>query len=249
MSRLTPSRHVHRHDALAWLSEHPAPAPASIITSLPDVAEQPEHAFDAWRVWFARAVQAILDWVPAEGVAIFFQTDVLQRGVWVDKSHLVQSAAEASGVMLAWHKIVCRTEPGSSRVGRAGYSHLLCFSRVTRPAFRDALPDVLPDAGDEPSPKAMGVLACEFACRFVLDATPTRLVLDPFCGQGTVLAVANAVGLDAIGVDRSARCCRAARKLSVRSRQRVEPRHDRVEAADELELERGHAHDGIERRE
>ena len=43
--------------------------------------------------------------------------------------------------------------------------------------------------------------------------TPTRTVVDPFCGWGTVLAAANAVGLDAVGVDLSARMCRRARGL------------------------------------
>jgi tRNA G10 N-methylase Trm11 len=39
--------------------------------------------------------------------------------------------------------------------------------------------------------------------------------VDPFCGYGTVLAVANALGLDAVGVDLSARMCARARTLSV----------------------------------
>jgi SAM-dependent methyltransferase len=43
--------------------------------------------------------------------------------------------------------------------------------------------------------------------------TTTRTVVDPFCGFGTVLAVANALGLDAIGVDRSKRMCQRARRL------------------------------------
>jgi hypothetical protein len=212
-----PSRHVYCEDALVWLAAHPAEVPASVVTSLPDVAEQPEHAFDEWQAWFASAVQAVLRWVSPEGVAVFYQTDVLHRGVWIDKSHLVQRAAEGSGCVLAWHKIVCRTVPGGTRLGRPGYSHLLCFTREPRPAFRHALPDVLPDAGLEVSQKAMGALACELACRFVLDATPTRLVLDPFCGRGTVLAVGNALGLDVVGVDRSARCCRVARNLALPS--------------------------------
>ena len=93
----------------------------------------------------------MLAWVPKDGVAVFFQTDVLSRGVWIDKSFLVLSAAEASGHHLVWHKIVCRTPPGSLKTGRAGYSHLLCLAREPRPAFRHPLPDVLPDAGFEPS--------------------------------------------------------------------------------------------------
>ncbi len=66
-----------------------------------------------------------------------------------------------------------------------------------------------------PGTKAMGVRACLDACRFVRDQTPTRTVVDPFCGWGTALAVANALGLDAIGVDLSARMCRRARALEI----------------------------------
>jgi hypothetical protein len=208
-------RTVHHREALGWLGENPAPPGASVITSLPDASELPELDFEAWRAWFARAVQAILAWVPPDGVAIFFQTDVLHRGTWVDKGYLVQAAAEASGLGLVWHKIVCRTTPGSVRPGRVGYSHLLCLSRVEYPAFRSALPDVLPDAGEEVSQKAMGVHACSLACRFVLEATPARLIVDPFCGRGTVLAVANALGMDALGIDHSERCCRIARRLAL----------------------------------
>jgi tRNA G10 N-methylase Trm11 len=41
------------------------------------------------------------------------------------------------------------------------------------------------------------------------------VVVDPFCGRGTVLAVANAMGFDALGVDLGAKRCRAARALVV----------------------------------
>ena len=61
----------------------------------------------------------------------------------------------------------------------------------------------------------MGVEACRVACRFLREETATRVVVDPFCGHGTVIAVANLLGLDAIGVDRSRKCCRAARALVV----------------------------------
>jgi SAM-dependent methyltransferase len=66
-----------------------------------------------------------------------------------------------------------------------------------------------------PGIKSMGVNACVDACRFVARETPTRTIVDPFCGYGTVLAVANALGLDAVGVDLSARMCKKARALTV----------------------------------
>jgi hypothetical protein len=62
----------------------------------------------------------------------------------------------------------------------------------------------------------MGITACRVACRYLLDNTRSRVVVDPFCGRGTVLAVANELGLDAIGVDVSARRCRAAAATSFR---------------------------------
>ena len=211
----SPRRSVFAGDALAWLEAHPAEPSTSVVTSLPDVSELAELDFEQWRRWFLAAARAVLAWVPDAGVAIFFQTDVLSRGVWVDKSFLVLSAAEACGHHLVWHKIVCRTAPGSVSPGRSGYSHLLCFAREARPAFRHLLPDVLPDPGFEPSRKSMGVEACALAVRFALAETNARTIVDPFCGEGTALAVANAFGLDAVGVDRSERCCRAARKLHV----------------------------------
>jgi tRNA G10 N-methylase Trm11 len=40
-------------------------------------------------------------------------------------------------------------------------------------------------------------------------------VVDPFCGVGTVLAVANETGLDAIGVELNRKRARKARTLTV----------------------------------
>jgi hypothetical protein len=84
-----------------------------------------------------------------------------------------------------------------------------------RPSLRHATADVLGDAGFMPGAKSMGVRACLEACRFVLAETVSRTIVDPFCGFGTVLAVANALGLDAVGVDRSARMCRKASSLRI----------------------------------
>ncbi|MEI8255492.1 MAG: SAM-dependent methyltransferase, partial [Deltaproteobacteria bacterium] len=45
-----------------------------------------------------------------------------------------------------------------------------------------------------------------------------RTVLDPFCGIGSMLAVANAHGMDAVGVELSAKRAARARTLTLRGR-------------------------------
>jgi tRNA G10 N-methylase Trm11 len=61
----------------------------------------------------------------------------------------------------------------------------------------------------------MGVEACLVACRWVAHETPCTVVLDPFCGVGTTLACANAVGLDAIGVELSRKRAERAEHLEL----------------------------------
>ncbi len=207
-------RVVHHAEALDWLSAN-APEPgSSVVTSLPDVSEVPEKGFDGWRAWFIEAARRVIRWVPQEGVAIFFQSDIRYRGAWVDKGYLVLRAAEEEGALVVWHKIVCRKPPGTISHGRSTYSHMICVSRSLH-VPRHPGPDVLADTGRMTWTKAMGVNACRLACRYLQDDTTTRVVVDPFCGHGTVLAVANSQGLDAVGVELSAKRSRVARTLEV----------------------------------
>lgn len=219
----TPTREVHQVDALAWLRAAGTLEGASVITSLPDVSE--EHGgearapgvdkLDDWQRWFESAAELTMRAISDAGVAIFFQSDIRHAGRWVDKGAMVTRAADRAGMKMLFHKIVCRRPPGTLTFGRASYSHLLGFARTLRPTLKQHTPDLIPDAGEMPSKKSMGVAACVDACRFVLAETTTRTVVDPFCGFGTVLAVANQLGLDAVGVDLSPRMCKKARALRI----------------------------------
>lgn len=211
-----PRREVFHADALVWLTEHAPLDGCSVVTSLPDGAELPRLSFAEWTAWFVGAAARVLAAIPPGSLGIFFQSDVLHRGLWVDKGALVTQAAQSAGVALLSHRIVCRKPPGSASFGRASYAHLLTFAReVERPQGSSPRVDVLPDGGLRPGVKSMGALACREACLDVLRLTRTRTIVDPFCGFGTVLAVANALGMDSVGVDLSARMCRKARGLVV----------------------------------
>jgi hypothetical protein len=209
-------RQVFQADAFAWLDANRADAGMSVVTSLPDVSELSHLDLAGWKTWFIAAVTRLIRWLPPAGVAIFFQSDIRAEGFWIDKGYLVMRGAEEAAARVLWHKIVCRKPAGTIALGRASYSHMIAVSTAARASEAPVRsPDVLPDAGAMPWSRAMGVTACEVACRFLLDHTETRTVVDPFCGRGTVLAVANALGLDAIGVDIGAKRVRSARAFVV----------------------------------
>jgi hypothetical protein len=223
----SPQRIVYCEDALKWLESREKLSGSSIITSLPDRSEFPALSLDQWKDWFTRAAALVLSRCPDDGVTIFYQTDIKPEGMWVDKGYLCQKAAELTGHSLLWHKITCRAAPGRVTFGRPSYSHLLCFSKSVRVNMEKSTADVLPEAGETTWTRGMGVQACITACRFILEQTSTRTVVDPFCGHGTALAVANEMGLDAVGVELSAKRAKRARTLQAPGFKLTQPLDDR----------------------
>ncbi len=207
-------RTVHHGDGVAFLAAARLPADHAIVTSLPDHSEVPALGFLGWRTWFVDTVALACRQLADEAVAVFFQTDVKHDGRWIDKGYLVQRGAEAAGSHVLWHKVVCRVPPGTTTFGRPAYAHMIALSRARRVSPGASTPDVLPALGEMPWVRAMGVAACEVAARFVREAGATTVV-DPFCGVGTMLAVANARGLSAIGVELSKRRAAKARRLVI----------------------------------
>lgn len=210
-----PRRTVHCAEALQWLREHPLPAGHHVFTSLPDSSELKRLSFAQWQDWFADAAGACVRALPAGSAAIFYQTDVKREGTWVDKSYLVQRGAYAAGAQLLWHKIVCRAPAGTATFGRPGYAHLLCFARDLRDAVELATPDVMPQLGEMTWPKAIGLAAAHAGVQWLRDHARAATVVDPFCGLGTVLAVANHCGLDAVGIEIAASRAEKARNLAL----------------------------------
>jgi hypothetical protein len=208
-----PHRTVHTAEALAWLGANALPARAAVFTSLPDAVELSPSARDDWEPWFVRAAAATLRATPADGAAVFFQTDVKRDGRWIDKAFLLQLAAREAEVPLVWHKVCCRAPAGQATFGRVGYAHLLCFARELRDPIEGATADVLPELGVMTWPRAMGLAAARFAVGWLRERAQPSCLVDPFCGVGTALAVANAMGLDAIGVERNAGRAQQAREL------------------------------------
>lgn len=190
----------------------------SAVTSLPDVSEV-NMTLPAWRAWFLDAVQLVVACVPDDGAALFFQTDIKVEGHWIDKGSLVVRAVEDAGAHLLFHKVVCRRQPGQMTFGRPGYTHLIAASRGLRCPDITGLPDVVVDAGRLTWVRAMGVRAAAQAVAFARDHAGARAIFDPFCGVGTTLAVANTLGLDALGVEKSRKRAERARALAIPARE------------------------------
>lgn len=211
-----PKREVECADAIPWMQARGVIEGACAVTSLPDVSEV-GMALPVWRAWFLDAVRLVVDAVPAASAALFFQSDIKRDGVWIDKGSMVVRAAEDAGAHVLFHKIIARREPGQLTYGRPGYTHLIAVSRAMRCPDVLPLPDIVVDPGKQMWVRAMGVRAAGHAVRFAKEQVGAKVVFDPFCGVGTVLAVGNVLGLDALGVEKSRKRCEQARELRVRA--------------------------------
>ncbi len=209
------NREVFCDDALAWLERYQDQGGVSFLGSLPDVSEFQTWSLPQWKEWFQATAALILTKTSPEGVTIFFQSDIKHEGLWIDKAFLIQKTAELLDQKLLFHKIFCRAVPGTVMFGRPSYSHLLAFSRTVVPDLARSTADVFPDLGDKTWVRGMGLEASLFAANFVLKHTTTRTLVNPFCGEGSVLAAANHVGLRAVGIERSPKRAEKARLLRV----------------------------------
>lgn len=202
-------RTVYCTDALPWLAARKGGLHA-IVTGLPDAAELDDMALPDYEVWFNEAATLLVEAVTPTGGLVVCHTDRKHAGRWYDKSAAMHKAATRHGLLAIWHKIVLRRGVGKSDLHRPTYSHLQAFAALAKPGT--TTPDVI-DRGRVVYPNGMGVDATIVAVEWVRKFGDP--IVDPFCGHGTVLAVANSLGLHAIGVDIDPGCCALSRALDL----------------------------------
>ena len=180
-------------DSIPWLAEHRDVG--AIITSLPDAYEM-EMEVDDWSVWFLQAVEQCMLSASPRSAAIFYQTDRKVDGRWESKAFRLFAVAFKVGMHCVWHKIVLRHVAGKRDLFRPGFTHMIAFSREMKSGAPSA--DVM-QGGTRIYGNAMGIKAARIAIDFVRGTAP--MIVDPFCGRGTVCAVADALKINSIGLD------------------------------------------------
>lgn len=175
-----------------------------------------------YKKWFISTINLIFNLLEEGQCVIFTQTDgkiLSNEGnviYWMDKSYLCISEAEKYNCTLLWHKIAIDNEAEVSS-HRPCYTHLLCFGKsFTFHTSKFLTPDVI-DRGLMTWEKATGLEACLLCIAFLRYVVNTSCVLNPFCGKGTILAVANYFGLQSIGIEVMPKRARKALSRDLRS--------------------------------
>lgn len=205
------SRKIINSDAVKWLSDQPDKSLDHVVTGICDMNEMGmKDDIDKYLRFFRSTTTLILRKV--KGYAIFIQTDRKYNRSWIDKSYHLSDVAYESGFKLLWHKIVLRRGVDTTDLHRPTYSHMLCFSMNGKPGA--ATPDVIPVSKslyENGTPFEAAKRAIEFIktnCK-----KDDIIIVDPFVGKGTIVAIANAYGLNAIGIDIDPKQCQEAQNL------------------------------------
>ena len=202
-----PTRQVVCGDSLEWLPKQKNLD--CIMASLPEMEELGMNVTE-YEVFFRTATALCLEAVKEDGYCIFLQTDRKHHGL-IDKQYLVTDEAYQQGYHTVWKKIALKKDPGKTDLYRPGYSHMTCFTKKGK--VGKSLPDVV-FAGETTYTHAFGVDAVALCMQYAKE-NGVKTVVDPFCGSGTTLAVANAMGLNAVGVEILKKYCEMARKLKI----------------------------------
>lgn len=202
---MMPEKIIICADAMDWLADN---RPGAIVTSPPD-AEEIGQDMDTWSGWFRAACLACFQ--ASAGPVVFYVTDRKQGGRIYSKPAIIFDAAAKAGIAPAWHKIALRREVGKADIHRPGFSHLIAFGAAPGVATPDTFM-----RGRVLYPNGTGLVACRVACEWA--GRFSKEIADPFCGRGTIPAVAEALGFGAVGVDIDPEQCERARGLSLRAR-------------------------------
>lgn len=199
------TRQVFCMDSHKWLPKNKKIK--AIITSLPDMEEVSLDVV-GWVDWIKKTCGLLSDSLDENGVIIFYQTDRKYNGMILDKKTLISNEFMDLGYKNIFSKIVLKQQPETTNLFRPTFTNLFGFSRNIKSG--KATPDVI-HAGKMLYKNAMGLNACQTSIEFIKSKINTNIITDPFCGQGSVLKIANKLEFNSIGIDIQEEQCKIAR--------------------------------------
>ena len=182
-------------DAHIWLNNNKNNK--AIITSLPDMEEVGMDVND-WVNWIKKTCKLIIDSLDDNGIVIIYQTDRKYKGRILDKKTLISNEFIKLGYNNIFNKIVLKQKPETTNLFRPTFTNLFGFSKKITSG--KSTPDVI-NCGKMIYKNAMGLNACKTSIEFIKSKIDTNIIIDPFCGQGSILKIANEMGFNSIGVD------------------------------------------------
>jgi hypothetical protein len=195
MNNKKPTREVFNKNALHWLQYNEDIE--VIITSLPDMSEL-NATIGGWKDFTKEACERLIDSLSKDGIIFFYQTDRKLNGTTIDKKSFISRIFHDHGFNTVLSKIVLKQKPETINLFRPTFTNLFAFSKVQKGGKATA--DVI-YAGEMIYKNAMGLNACKICIDYVKNKGGNPTIVDPFCGQGSVLKMANDNGFNAIGVD------------------------------------------------
>lgn len=187
-------------DSFQWIHEQPDNSLPSVILSFPDYYEVKDSLEDLahYKRWVLEFIETLFRKVQRDQYVIFIQTDTRINGIWLDKSHLIQSASNVPPLL--FHKIIVKSM--RPHIQRPTYSHILCFSPENHSGGGRCIFEDVIDRGDVLWRNGTSIEALGKLLRF-LHQRGIRKILDPFCGHGTIAMVAREYGIqcDCIDID------------------------------------------------
>lgn len=201
------ARTIIHDDCLNWIKTQEVLQ--NVVTGICDQSETTMN-IDEYLVFFNDVADEIFKKLAPKGYAIFIQTDRKYNKQVLSKAFMLMTIAYEHNVKLIWHKIVMH-RPGTD-LHRPSYAHMLCFSKSGTTGA--ATPDVI-----QPSKRVYKngtpINAAIVALEFIKKYSDSNVVIDLFVGRGTIVAIANKMGLSAIGIDIDKEQVEAATKLII----------------------------------
>lgn len=200
-------REIVCDDAHNWLKNNKNNL--AIITSLPDM-EEVRLDKNNWISWIKDTCLLLSESLNENGIIFFYQTDRKYKGEVIDKKSIISNVFFRLGYKNIFSKIVLKQEPNTINLFRPTYTNLFAFSKNVKSGKTTA--DVI-HAGKMIYKNAMGLNACRVSIDFIKTKIDTDTIIDPFCGQGSVLKISNDMGFNSIGVEILKEQCDKAKKL------------------------------------